>query len=112
MNRKEWQAVEEARDLLHLGDRATLGEIKRAYHRLCKEYHPDLVAAQNDDGDSEELMYRLTAAYELLMRYCNEYRFPLAPDEHCIYDAEDWWLDRFGQDPLWGKRKRRKKRER
>jgi len=108
MNRKEWHAIEEARDLLHLGDRATLGEIKRAYHRLCKEHHPDLAKA---DDNSEEIMYRLTAAYELLMRYCSEYRFPLAPDEHSIYDAEDWWLDRFGQDPLWGKRKRRKKNE-
>lgn len=106
MNRKEWQAIERARDFLHLGDFATLGEIKRAYYRLSKEYHPDLVA---DDENSEEMMYQLTSAYELLMQYCGDYRFPLAPDEDNIYDAEDWWLDRFGQDPLWGKSKRRRK---
>ena len=105
MNRKEWQAIEEARDTLKLGDRATLGEIKRAYHRLSRENHPDLAG---NDPDREEAMYRITAAYELLMRYCSEYRFPLAPDENSIYDAEDWWLDRFGQDPLWGRRKRRR----
>ena len=30
MNRKEWQAIERARDLLGLGEAATLAEIKRA----------------------------------------------------------------------------------
>ena len=105
MNRKEWQAIEQARDILKLGDRATLGEIKRAYHRLSKEYHPDLVA---DDSDKNEYMYQITSAYELLTGYCNEYRFPLAPDENNLYDAEDWWMDRFGQDPLWGKSRKRR----
>jgi len=105
MNRKEWQAIEEARDTLQLGDRATMGEIKRAYHRLSREYHPDLTGG---DAAKQRKMVRITAAYELLMRYCREYRFPLAPDENSIYDAEDWWMDRFGQDPLWGRRRRRR----
>ena len=39
------------------------------------------------------------------MRYCDSYRFPLVPPEGHIYDAEDWWMDRFGQDPLWGRRR-------
>lgn len=103
MNRKEWQAIDDARKLLCLGDKATLGEIKRAYHRLSKEYHPD-VAGQDHDKD-DDTMYQLTAAYNLLMRYCKEYRFPLAKPEGDIYDAEDWWMDRFGQDPLWSRRK-------
>ena len=104
MNRKEWQAIEKARDILKLGDHATLGEIKRAYHQLSKEYHPDLVRG---DKAREAQMYEITAAYELLMRYCREFRFPLAPEEGSIYDAEDWWMDRFGQDPLWSRRRRR-----
>jgi hypothetical protein len=104
MNRKEWQAVEKARDLLRLGDRATLGEIKRAYHRLCKQYHPDAGGEQRNDA---EAIYQITAAYELLMRYCDEFRFPLAPRDGDVYDAEDWWMDRFGQDPLWGGKRRR-----
>ncbi len=108
MNHKEWQAIERARDLLQLGDRATLGEIKRAYHRLSKEHHPDLVDSDRKKK-GEDMMYQLTSAYELLMDYCSDYRFPLAPDENSIYDAEDWWLDRFGQDPLWGRSKRRRR---
>jgi len=104
VNSKEWQGVEQARELLGLGDRATLGEIKRAYHRLCKKYHPD--TAGQPDQETEEIMYRITAAYELLMRYVRDYRFPLRPGEHDIYDAEDWWMDRFGQDPLWSRRRK------
>ncbi|MDW7771592.1 MAG: J domain-containing protein [Desulfobulbaceae bacterium] len=103
MTRKEWQAIDKARKVLGLGERATLGEIKRAYYRLCKQYHPD--AAGRDSSDDEKMMYRLTEAYDLLMRYCEEYRFPLQPGEANIYDAEDWWMDRFGQDPIWPRRK-------
>ncbi len=46
-------------------------------------------------------MYRITAAYELLMRYVAEYRYPLTPAE--ADEPEDWWMDRFGQDSVWGK---------
>ena len=106
MNRKEWEAIDRARDLLKLGDRATSGEMKRAYHRMCKKYHPDRTDGSEQDS---EIMYRITDAYELLMRYTEEYRFPLTPGDGDIYDAEDWWMDRFGQDPLWGRHKRRPK---
>ena len=103
MNRKEWQAIEEARRVLGLGERATLAEIKEAYRRLSKEHHPDTRAEK--EPEDTEMMYRLTAAYRLLLRYCEEYRFPLVPPAGDIYDAEDWWLDRFGQDPLWSRRR-------
>ena len=103
MNRKEWQAVENARKLLGLGDRATLGEMKRSYYRMSKQHHPD--TAGDDHSSDDDMMYRLTEAYNLLMRYCEEYRFPLSKPEDDIYDAEDWWMDRFGQDPLWSRRK-------
>lgn len=102
MNRKEWRALEEAARLLGLGEKATLAEIKRAYYRLSKQHHPDVAGRS---GDVDEMMYRVTAAYELLMRYCEQYRFPLSRREEDIYDAEDWWMERFGQDPLWSRRK-------
>ncbi len=109
MNEKEWQAIEKARELFKLGDRATMGEIKRAYHRMCKKYHPD--SATNSEivevnEENERIMYQLTLSHELLMRYTREYRFPLTPGKGDVYDAEDWWMDRFGQDPLWGKGKK------
>ena len=103
MNRGKRQAIDQARRLLGLGERASLGEIKRAYYRLCKQYHPD--ASGSVAEKDQDMIYRLTNAYDLLMRYCEEYRFPLRPEETDIYDAEDWWMDRFGQDPLWSRRK-------
>ena len=105
MNKKEWKSIARARKLLQLGDKATKGEIKRSYRRMCKKYHPDNAG---NSSETSEIMYAITGAYELLMRYIEEYRFPLKPSEHDVYDAEDWWLDRFGQDPLWGKSKRRR----
>ncbi len=105
MNKKEWQSIDRARELLKLDDRATLGEMKRAYHRMCKKYHPDRTGDSDKDSD---IMYRLTEAHELLMRYTDEYRFPLTPGDGDVYDPEDWWMDRFGQDPLWSNGKRRR----
>lgn len=113
MQRKEWLAIEQARDLLRLEERATLAEIKRAYRRMSKLHHPD--TAKTMDEQSGEQMVRITAAYELLLRYCNEYRFPLqraegAGDDLDIYDPEDWWQARFGQDPLWSGGKKTRQR--
>ena len=112
MNHKEWQAIEQAHELLQLGDRATLAEIKRAYHHQSKLHHPDTAQAAGGQGD--EQMYRITAAYELLLRYCSEYRFPLKREEVQgedldPYDPEDWWQARFGQDPLWSGKKTRQR---
>jgi DnaJ-class molecular chaperone len=109
VNAKEWQAIEHAAKVLGLSDRATLAEIKRAYHRLSKLHHPDSGGKKNG-----EQMYRITAAYETLTHYCDAYRYPLrrenaGDDELDIYDPEDWWQARFGQDPLWGGGKKRKK---
>jgi len=107
MKKKEWLAVKEAKDALCLGDSATLSEIKQAYHRLCKKYHPDSMSKDTTGQDDGTRMYHLTEAYELLMRYCAEYRFPLIPPEGNspdMYDPEDWWMARFGEEPLWGKK--------
>jgi len=100
MTKSEWEDVFEAKELLGLGDRATLGEIKRSYRRKCKEYHPDLVG---DDKAKGDVMRKLTRAYDVLMKHYNQFRIPLVPMDGETLEPEDWWMDRFGQDPLWGK---------
>ena len=62
MNRKEWQAIERARDLLGLGEAATLAEIKRAYHRQSKLYHPD-TAGHGTTGGMAKLWAGELAAF-------------------------------------------------
>jgi hypothetical protein len=102
MTGEEWQAIDEARQLLNLGERATLGEIKRAYRKMCKRHHPDAVGEKSPvDG---AIIRELTRGYDLLMRYCDQFRIPLVPGEGESMDPEDWWMDRFGSDPLWGKK--------
>jgi len=109
MTSKRWQAIEKARMTLQLGEEATLAEIKQAYRSLSKRFHPDHAAG--DPEKNQEQMYKITAAYELLMQYCKDYRFPLTsanqPGDD-PYDPEDWWMERFGEGSLWGGKVKRR----
>jgi hypothetical protein len=61
-----FEMVDEARRRLDLGETATPGEIKRAYHRLVARLHPDL---NPEDPAAEARMTAVTQAYELLTTY-------------------------------------------
>ncbi len=103
MTKKQWQEITAARDLLGLEDKATRAEIKKAYRRMSKKHHPDL-ASKNKPGDNSQIeMHQIITAYEVLLDYCESFRFPLTMEDPDSLDGEDWWMDRFGQDPLWGK---------
>ena len=101
MTREEWAKIREAADLLGLGEKASLAEIKKAFRRLSKKHHPDVPKNSEEKADVE--MHELTEAYQLLLHYCSEYRFPLIPRGNEQFEAEDWWFDRFGHDHHWGK---------
>lgn len=51
-------------ELLEIERNATSNEIKRAYRRQAKRYHPDL---HPDDPESEQKFKEITAAYEVLI---------------------------------------------
>jgi DnaJ-class molecular chaperone len=101
LNRKEWEKVKEAADMLGLKDKASLAEIKKAYRSLSKKHHPDL---QNDSKQKAEKveMHDVTEAYQLLLHYCAKYRFPLVPGDNEKFEGDDWWFNRFGHDHHWG----------
>jgi hypothetical protein len=61
-----FEAVDEARRRLGLGETAPPGEIKRAYHRLAGRLHPD---HNPKDPEAEAHMAELTQAYQLLTAY-------------------------------------------
>ena len=76
--------VKGARELLGLGQEASLNEVKRAYYGLAQEHHPDAVRlsasrlsstksrdeAQLGDKAAEERFSEVAAAYQLLSNYC------------------------------------------
>jgi len=49
-------------EVLEISINASQEEIKKAYHRLSKKYHPDL----NLDDDTEAVMKKINEAYEVL----------------------------------------------
>ena len=102
MTKKEWADIKAAAELLGLGEKASLAEIKKAYRRLSKKHHPDVQKSTKDKA-GEIAMYNLTEAYHTLLQYCAQYRFPLIPGDNEQMEGEDWWFERFGQDHLWGK---------
>jgi hypothetical protein len=61
-----FEAIDEARRHLGLGETAAPGEIRRAYHRLASQLHPD---HNPDDPEAEARMTELAHAHELLTAY-------------------------------------------
>ena len=98
----KWQKILAARRLLGLDEAASLEEIRQAYRRKAKQHHPD-TSTLVDDPEPPIDMHRLTEAYRTIVDYCLAYRIPLEPGVGDQDDDEDWWMKRFGQDPLWGK---------
>lgn len=102
MTNDEWKKIVAAKNLLGLADQATLAEIKKAYRRLSKEHHPDLAHHRPEGPEGAGLeMHRLTEACRILLEYGKGYKIPLVPGEDQPLEGEDWWMARFGDDPLW-----------
>jgi hypothetical protein len=95
------ERIAAARRLLGLGETASLTEVREAYRHKAKRHHPDLAPQAGEEPPVA--MHLLTEAYQTILAYCHAYRIPLEPGAGEEEDDEDWWLKRFGQDPLWGK---------
>jgi hypothetical protein len=101
LKRKTREKIKEAADVLGLGEKATLAEIKGAYRRLSKKHHPDVQGNRNKKAEQNE-MHKLSEAYQILLQYCSEYRFSFLPEDTAQLEGEDWWFERFGHDHHWG----------
>ena len=62
----EFQAVDEARRTLGLGDHITLSQIKQAYRKLAPQCHPD---RNSTDAEAKERFEKLAASYQLLLGF-------------------------------------------
>jgi preprotein translocase subunit Sec63 len=87
--------IDRARRVLGLGERASLADIKSAYRRMCKKWHPD---AASNDSTAPKKIKEINAAYRLLLDYCERYPFSFLPETVESFDPEKWWYQRFGEN--------------
>ncbi len=97
-----FQEISTARKILELPERATMPEIKANYKKLLNRWHPD--KCSDDIERCNEMTGKITAAYKTIINYCDWYSFSFSLEEVANYLSEDeLWMERFGNDPLWGK---------
>ena len=97
----KYQEITEARKLLELPERATMEEIKANYRKLIRKWHPD--RCKKTKKKCTEMTAKIVAAYRIIIAYCNHYKFSFSKEELKNHlSEEEWWLERFGNDPVWG----------
>jgi len=96
----KYEQITEARRLLNLSERATMNEIKTNYRDLVRQWHPDI--SEETEEKCTEATAKINHAYEIIIAYCNDYKFSFSKEEVRLhFSEEEWWLDRFGNDPVW-----------
>lgn len=93
--------IDQARKVLGLGEKADLAEIKKAYRRLAKEWHPDK-CRKGDQTESHEKMKEINLAYKIIMKYIENYRYDFVERKVSEDDPAARWQAQFGDDPMWG----------
>ncbi len=97
-----YQEITSARTLLELEETASIQEIKTNYRRLIAEWHPDKCHENRDK--CAEMTRRIISAYNTIQNYCRDYRYSFSKETVKRHLSPDqWWHERFGDDPLWGK---------
>jgi DnaJ-class molecular chaperone len=98
----KFQKITTARRLLELSERATMTEIKSHYRSLLARWHPD--SCKQDKEQCNEMTRKIIAAYKTIIDYCDHYKYSFSKEEMRNYlPADEWWFERFGDDPVWGK---------
>lgn len=85
--------LDEARDLLSLGLKATRKEIRAAYRRAARHWHPDR-APEGHKEKYQAKMQQINAAYQCLIQFIEAYRYDLV-ESAAPEDLESWWTSRF-----------------
>jgi preprotein translocase subunit Sec63 len=89
-----FEEIDGARRLLGLSEAATLREIKQAYRRMVKKYHPDV--ARGIDG-ADEKTSELNHAFRILSDYCASYRFCFTEQDVRRTYPEEQVTERYAQ---------------
>jgi len=91
--------LEEARALLNLGLKATKKEVRAAYRRAARRWHPDRTSA-GAEITCRARMQQINAAYQLIVQFIEDYRYDLV-ESAGPEDLQKWWAARFATG-VWG----------
>ena len=91
--------VEEAREILGLDLKASRKEIRTAYRRAARRWHPDRAPA-GAEAEYRTRMQQINAAYQRLVKLIDGYRYELI-DTESPEDLQKWWTARF-YTGVWG----------
>jgi DnaJ-class molecular chaperone len=99
---KELELIEKARELLGLGEYASLEEIKAVYRSLCLKYHPDH-CDEEEKAECEKKFKEINRARDILLKYCSGYRYSFKKEDirRNIMGKEYAGFERF-YSALWG----------
>lgn len=83
-----------------LAVRASLEQIKARHRKLVKIHHPD----HGENVDSE-MIRNINCAYEVVITYCENYRYCFVEEEFLEQVPEERLRRQFGWDPVWSGQK-------
>lgn len=92
--------LKKARQLLELESTATRQEIRTAYRRAARRWHPDN-AAEEKSADCHQRMLEINEAYHHILAFIETYRYRLEEAPAAQDDYESWWHSQFGQSMGW-----------
>jgi DnaJ-class molecular chaperone len=85
--------LEEAREILGLPVKASRREIRAAYRRAARRWHPDRAPA-GSEAEFRSRMQEINAAYQAVLKFLEDYRYdlvePAGPE-----DVQKWYTSRF-----------------
>jgi len=103
MTSRSTMSIPEAAEVLGITGTASLNGIHARFRELVKEWHPDV--SQHDPNLSHVTFIQIKEAYDILVDYGVNYELSFRPDdirEGKDYNTHEFWLNRFGDDPIWG----------
>jgi preprotein translocase subunit Sec63 len=102
-----FEKIEKARKVLGLFESASIPEVEKKYRELLRKWHPD--KNMNDQEKANRMTTEIIESYEIVMEYFMNYKIPFTKEDVMKNSSiEDWWMNKFGSDPLWSDRKKKK----
>ncbi len=97
-----FEEIDRARRILGLGEEAKISEIRSAFHRLARSFHPD--STQQGSPENRDKYKEITWAYTLLLKYCQNYRFSFREEDvkRQTWDEETYRHLKQFYDGWWG----------